>query len=148
MTLAIEAYVVDASVAAKWYLRDEEDTAGADLLLHRFAQGHLDLLTPDHVRLEFIAAITKATRGRRARLTPDQGISAIEEFLALGLRSLDTEPLFLPAFNLAHQLGCAFYDALYLALSEQFALPLITADKRFYNAGRRYSSIMWIADYS
>ena len=36
-----EAYVVDASVAAKWHLPDEQDTDKALELLRQFIEGHL-----------------------------------------------------------------------------------------------------------
>mgnify|MGYP001576081505 FL=1 len=148
MTQATEALVVDASVAVKWHLRDEEDAARATLLLHRFAQGRLNLLAPDHIRPEFAAAITKATPGRKPRLTPSQGTDAIEEFLSLGLRSFETQPLLLPAYGLAQQFGCAFYDALYLALSERLSVSLLTADERFYHAVRGHPLVVRMADYS
>jgi hypothetical protein len=43
MTLAPEAIVVDASVAAKWYLEDEQDADRALLLLTRFTAGQVNL---------------------------------------------------------------------------------------------------------
>jgi hypothetical protein len=38
--------VIDASVALKWRLRDEEATSQADALLDDFLAGKLELLTP------------------------------------------------------------------------------------------------------
>ena len=43
-------YVVDASVAVKWLLRDEPDTHFADLLLTDFRDGRIELLA--HLRSE------------------------------------------------------------------------------------------------
>ncbi|MDP2727191.1 MAG: hypothetical protein Q8P59_06575, partial [Dehalococcoidia bacterium] len=68
--------MVDASVAAKWHLADEEHAEKAILLLIRFAQGKADLLAPDYIRYEVPSAITVATQGHRARITQKQGKEA------------------------------------------------------------------------
>ncbi len=148
MTPAAEALVIDACVAVKWHVHDEDHVAQATLLLTRFAQGSVDLLAPDHIQPEFTAAITKATRGRKPRLTQSQGSDAIDEFLSLGLRTFETAPLLQPAYSLTHEFGCAFYDALYLALAQRLSLSLVTADGKFYRAARRHPALIWIGDYA
>ena len=77
------AFVVDASVAAKWHLTDEENTEQARSLLPRFGHGELELWAPEQIRYEVPSAITAATIGKRPRITQEQGREAIEEFLAL-----------------------------------------------------------------
>jgi predicted nucleic acid-binding protein len=52
MEKTTEALVVDASVVAKWYLRDETDVEQADLLLTRFTTGELVLVAPEQIRYE------------------------------------------------------------------------------------------------
>ena len=146
MTPAAEPLVIDACVAVKWHVDDEEHAAQAALLLTRFAQGSVDLFAPDHIGPEFTAAITKATRGRKPRLTQSQGSDAIDEFLSLGLRTFETAPLLQPAYALTHQFGCAFYDALYLALAERLSLSLVTADGKFFRAARRHPALTWLGE--
>lgn len=146
MTQAAEALVIDACVAVKWHVDGEDHAAQAALLLTRFANGSVTLLAPDHIRLEFTAAVTKAARGRKPRLTQSQGSDAIDEFLSLGLRTFETAPLLQPAYALAHEFGCAFYDALYLALAQQLSLSLVTADGKFYRAARRHPALTWLGE--
>lgn len=146
--LPSEALVVDASVATKWHLTDEADTDKARLLLTRFAQGKAELVAPDYIRYEVPSAITVATQGRQPRLTQQQGQEAIEEFLSLQIRTLDSNELILAAYPLAHQYGCAFYDALYVSLANKLSLPFITADRRLYRRIHHLPSIIWIGDYS
>jgi predicted nucleic acid-binding protein len=146
--LPSEAVVVDASVATKWHLTDEEDTDQARLLLTRFAQGKTELIAPDYIRYEVPSAITVATQGRQPRLTQQQGQEAIEEFLSLQIRTLESSDLLLSAYPLVHQYGCALYDALYLSLGNRLNVPLITADRRFYRRIQRLPFIIWIGDYS
>ena len=143
-----EAVLVDASVATKWHLPDEEHTDKARLLLTRFAQGKTELVAPDYIRYEVPNAITVATQGRKPRITQQQGKEAIEEFLTLQLRTLDSNELVVSAYPLVHQYGCALYDALYLALGQRLTLPFITADRKLYQRLRHPPSIVWIGDYA
>ncbi|HEU0021894.1 MAG TPA: type II toxin-antitoxin system VapC family toxin, partial [Dehalococcoidia bacterium] len=103
---------------------------------------------PDYIRYEVPSAITIATRGRQPRLTQQQGQEAIEEFLSLQIRTLDSSELILSAYPLVHQYGCALYDTLYLSLGNRLKVPFITADRRFYRRIQHLSTTIWIGDYS
>ena len=140
--------MVDASVAVKWNLGDEEHAHKAILLLTRFARGQTDLFAPDYIRYEVPSAITVATQGRGARITQVQGKEAIEEFLNLGVRTVDSDELILAAYPLVQRYGCALYDALYLALAQRLDLPFITADLKLYRRIRHLPGIVWIGDYA
>ena len=143
-----EALVVDASVATKWHLADEEHADRALLLLRRFALGQTDLIAPDYIRYEVPSAITVATTGVRPRIQPASGKQAIEDFLALGLKTVDSVGLTLAAYDVVQRHGCSLYDALYLALAEQLGLRFITADAKLYRRLRHLPHIVWIGDYS
>lgn len=139
--------VVDASVAVKWHLQDEEHVDQALALLDRFAAGAVELVVPDQIRYEVPSAITVATRRTTPRLTMEQGRDAIDEFLALGLTTLRDDDLIVRAYPLTHQYAIAFYDALYLACAQYVGCPLIVADDRFYQRIRTLPDIIWIGDY-
>jgi predicted nucleic acid-binding protein len=147
MEKTTEALVVDASVAAKWYLRDETDVEQADLLLTRFSLGELVLVAPEQIRYEIPATISVATVGTRPRMSRDDGRAAIESFLALGVHTFGTDDLILSAFALVHQHAIAFYDALYLALATILEIPFITADNRLYQRIAGIEGVLWISDY-
>ena len=142
------AFVVDASVAAKWHLTDEEYAVEAATVLQHFGQGQIELLAPAQIRYEVPAAFTVATLGRNPRLTPPDGRAAIQEFLALGIKTIDDDWLILSAYDLSQQYGCALYDGLYLALSQGLGIPFITADRRLYQRIRHLPHAVWITDYS
>jgi predicted nucleic acid-binding protein len=148
MTPIPEALVVDASVAAKWHLKDEEEADKALLLLQRFTQGKVELFAPDYIRYEVAAAITFASSGRRPRIQPELAREAIEAFLALGLNTLNSNQLILESFPLVQQYNCALYDGLYLALKNRLNLPFITADGKLYQRIRHLPAIIWLGDYS
>ena len=141
------ALVVDASVAVKWHLIDEEHAEPALALLTGLLQGQIGLLAPDYIRYEVPAAISVATRARPPRLTVDEGRAAIQEFLDIPLTTRDSEGLIVEAYPLVHRYGCALYDALYVALAERLALPFVTADRRLYQRIRHIPRIIWIAGY-
>ncbi|MAG37549.1 MAG: hypothetical protein CL878_15035 [Dehalococcoidia bacterium] len=147
MIALTDTLVLDASVAVKWHLTDEDHVAEAQSLFSAFTQGQTKLAAPDHIYAEVASAITVATRGRAPRFTPEQGQDAIDEFLDLDIITLHTEDLLRPAYSLAQQVGCAFYDALYLAFAQELALPLITADWRLYQRIQPLPNTIWIGEY-
>jgi predicted nucleic acid-binding protein len=139
-----DTLVLDASVAVKWHLSDEEYAEEAVELLSRFSEGRVTLLAPDHIRYEVPSAITVATIGSQPRLTRQQGQDAIEESLALGLTTVADDALILDAYSLVHQHGIALYDALYLALAQRSGCALITADRRLYQRIGYLTEVVWI----
>jgi len=143
-----DALVVDASVAAKWLLEDEEYADIAALLLRHFAAGRTELVAPGHIRYEVASAVAVAARGKPPRINPEKGQRSVERFLALGLRIEDDDALILEAYPLVYQYDCALYDAIYLALAQRLALPLLTADRRLYQRIRHFPNVLWIGNYS
>jgi predicted nucleic acid-binding protein len=139
--------VVDASVAAKWHLRDEEHTDRARHVLSRFAQGQIALFAPIHIRVEVPAVIVAATRRRPPRLSRQQGQEAIDEFLSLAIETVESPALTRAAYVLAHQHDLSFYDAIYLSAARALGAPLVTADRRFYERIRSLPNARWIGDY-
>jgi predicted nucleic acid-binding protein len=140
-------YVVDATVAVKWHLRDEQDTDAADVVLTDFREGRIRLLAPDHIRYEVPNAI--ATALRTGRLTSDQGAAAIELFLAWRLPTVRDDALIKAAYAHAVRFGCALNDGLYLALADAAGCRLIHADRRLRNTlGAGFAPALWLADYA
>ena len=70
--------VIDASVALKWRLRDEEATSQADTLLEDFLAGKLELLTPTLFDYEIANALRVAVT--RQRLSEPDAAAALADF--------------------------------------------------------------------
>jgi predicted nucleic acid-binding protein len=120
--------VVDASVAAKWVLR-EPDTPAALALL---ATGDL-MAAPELLRLEGAGAITRALRaGRIEREFADNALQHWLQYLASGTVELlpDSRDL-ARASHLSCDLRHPLPDCLYLALAERLGCELLTADATF-----------------
>jgi predicted nucleic acid-binding protein len=139
-------YIVDASVAVKWYLRDEHDTAAADALLTDFREDRIQLIAPDHIRYEVPSAFRNAMRTNR--LTLEQVRRAIAGFLAWPITTVRDEGVILAACDQAVRFGCSSYDGVYLALAESTQYPFIHADLRPRNAlGTQFPLAIWLPDY-
>ena len=138
--------VVDASVATKWYLRDEPDVDDADRVLDDFQQGRTYLAAPTQIRYEVPSAVRNAVR--IGRQTPADGRATITDFLALPLDAVDNNDLIEAGYDQAMRFGCSFYDGLYLALAETLDCPFVFADLRLRNAlGAKFPRALWLTDY-
>ncbi|PYN27220.1 MAG: PIN domain nuclease [Candidatus Rokuibacteriota bacterium] len=135
-------FVVDASVAVKW-LMTEPHEAVAGRLLHG---GH-DLLVPDLVFVEVANALRK--RVMRGETTVAMATEALQTLGSLPLQVHPSQPLLPLAVELAARFGRSVYDSLYLAVAMIRHCPLVTADRRLYDAlaaGALRSHLLWVAD--
>lgn len=146
-TADVARYVVDASVATKWHLHDEQDTDAAVALLAEFREGRVHLVAPDQIGYEVASAIRNAVRTNR--LTVEQAGTAIADFLAWRIPTVAGDDLILAAYDHAIRFGCSLYDGLYLALADSAECPLIYADLRLRRAIEgRFPYSLWLADYA
>ena len=132
--------VVDASVALKWFLPDEEGSDSALKLLQRFVSGRLELLAPCLLEYEVVNSLVIA--GRRGRIGEEIVERAIESFFDLGVPTRDLQGLHRETFMIATKCRCSGYDAAYVALAQKEGIPLITVDVRLATAaGTVYKNI-------
>lgn len=129
------AIVVDASVAAKWLLRDESSVAEADKLLDRYDAGALDLLAPQQIEIEVANAIRKAVLN--GRVSTQAGNRHLEEWLGpvcARFRLIPNGWLLPQAFSCSLALSVTLFDALYIVLAEELGLELVVADTHLLRA--------------
>lgn len=132
MTTKAKEYVIDASVAVKWFL-DEVHSEDAHEWLLKY-QEDLDAYwcAPELFYTELSNALYKAVKRQELDLDDAQGIlqTALEDRL---VKPLPSAPLLPLAIDLAHALKHdAVYDCLYLAMALEEAAVLVTADKVFF----------------
>jgi predicted nucleic acid-binding protein len=128
--------VIDASVIAKWYLRDEESAEDALALRSAFNEKRFSIVMPDIARYEVANALHVARR--RKRISEEEAQLALADALTWDFTYVGTNDLILAAYDVAHRLNCALYDALYLALAEMLGCEFVTADRLFFD--RTHSS--------
>lgn len=127
-----QAWTLDVSVAIKWYLRDEDLLDQADAIFTAFINGSLGIATPwfffDEASNIFRTAVL------RGRLTVEQARN--DQSLLLNLGIVAVEPNVarrIAALGMGLRYNIAFYDALYLQVAEETGIPLLTADRPFFD---------------
>ncbi len=136
--------VLDASVAAKWFLppEDEDLVAEALALYREYQAGRVEFIVPDIFWAEMGNIAWKAVR--RKRWTAQLAIEALRDARALHMATLSSHRLIEAAFSIAVESGASVYDALYVALAEQARLGFVTADQRLVNTlGARFP-VRWL----
>ncbi len=120
--------VVDASVAAKWVLREP----GSDQAMSLLADGEV-LVAPELIKIEGASAITWAYRSERlSREDADDALRHWHDYMASGVLALiENDRDLYRAAELSCQLRHPLPDCLYLALAERLAVGLVTADGTF-----------------
>ena len=138
--------VLDASVAAKWHLRDEQLVDEALTLRDDYGEGRISVAMPDYARYEVASIFSMAWQ--RGRLSAAAAHRAVADFEALGFAFFADQALILHGMSLAESLGCSFYDALYLALAEEMGTSVVTANERLVRRVQgKTSHVTWLGDY-
>jgi predicted nucleic acid-binding protein len=144
----MNAYVLDTSVAAKWFLPAAGEALGDEAVevLRDFAEGRIRLSVPDLFWPEFGNTLWKAVRiGRMSRVSAEESIAATQQ---LGLNTAPSAPLLTDAFSIATSFDRTVYDCIYVALALASGRPLVTADERLANALAARFPVRWLGTYS
>lgn len=132
--------VVDASVAAKWFLPELH----ADRALRLFS-GRQSLIAPDLLIAEFGNILWKQVR--RQTISADEASQMIGDMRQLPVQIVSSGPMIGAALQLAILTDRSVYDCLYLSLAVDRDCLLVTADERFANSLKAtpYAShVRWI----
>ncbi|MBI2807559.1 MAG: type II toxin-antitoxin system VapC family toxin [Planctomycetes bacterium] len=127
-------YVVDASVAVKWVLK-EIDSDKADALRNAFRSAVHDLISPSVFTIEAAHALTRAERQKR--IAVGEARKLLIDVLTTPPRIVPFESLLLQALDISSNMRIGVYDCLYVALAEQVKCELVTADTTMVNALRK-----------
>ena len=139
--------MVDASVAAKWFLpaAGETLTQQALQLLKRYAAGGLRFLVPDLFWAEFANIMWKAVRQRRwPQASAEVAVRAMRD---RNFPSVSSLTLLEDAFAIASTFDRTVYDGIYVALALTSKTELITADERLANALAAHLPVKWLGSF-
>lgn len=121
-------YVIDASVAVKWFLpdaADETDTLEALDLFLRLRAAEIALLQPPHWKAEVATVL--------ARRIPATAAANIDDLNLLeGIEIIDMPLIYHRAVELAIDLSHHLFDTFYHATALESDAIMITADRRYY----------------
>jgi len=139
----MSVYVVDASVAAKWFFYEPLSDDATRML----DASHI-LHVPDFFLLEIDNVLSKKMRRREISREEAQEIRS-----AVAIFPLQKHPFQLlmdPAFELAAHTQSSPYDCLYLILAIVLGSQMVTADRRFYDNIRMSrltaENLCWVED--
>ncbi|MFZ5863659.1 MAG: type II toxin-antitoxin system VapC family toxin [Nitrospirota bacterium] len=135
-------YVVDASVAAKWFIPEVHSDAAL-----RLFEGDHSLAVPDLFLAEFGNILWKKTR--LGDITRDEGREILKAIKIVPFDIVSSAPLLDPAFEIAVGLGRTMYDSVYIALAVLEGCPLVTADRalcRVIKTTPFAQNVLWIEE--
>ena len=137
-------FVVDASVAVKWLVAEEDANVARELA----TSGH-DLHAPRLMASEVANALwRKARTGEMERRAAGVLLVNLPD---IPVRWNDDEIVGADAVRLALALDHPVYDCIYLALAHRIGATVVTADRRFANAvapTQHGKAVMTLDDYA
>lgn len=135
-------YVIDASVAIKWFVPE---------ILEAEAKRWLDsshiLYAPELLLAEVGNILWKKTRLKE--VTEAEASQIASELKQAPITLISSLDLFSDALTLAQSTGRTVYDCMYLAAAIRQGCQLVTADRKFYDALQltsRKTYVVWVAD--
>jgi predicted nucleic acid-binding protein len=136
----VTRYVLDASIAIKWFVPEIHSEAARRLL----GSNH-NFLVPDFFFPELGNVFWK--RVRRSEDTADNAKKTLADLNTIPLEVHLSRPLMPLALDIALQKDRAVYDCLYLALAITQQCQMVTADEKLYNALQNsayISNLLWV----
>ena len=117
----MKLFVVDASVAVKWFLPEVKSKKALEILDEEAA-----LIAPGFLKLEFDSVLSKWCRSGRLDNTLSDEIR--QTFRDLNIKFIDHDAISELAYHYASNAPVTLYDALYLMTAELYQGVLVTAD--------------------
>lgn len=126
----MSACVLDASVAAKWFLPAAGEPLARESihLLERYTKGEIRFVVPDLFWAEFSNILWRAVR--QGRCTQKTALAAIASLTSRNFPTVPSQKLIEDALRMAVAFDRTVYDCLYVTLAVMSNAPLVTADER------------------
>ncbi|MEK6657041.1 MAG: type II toxin-antitoxin system VapC family toxin [Nitrospirota bacterium] len=138
--------VIDASVATKWHLDDEEFIDEAIAIKDAFLENKIELIAPFILPVEWANAINIAIK--RQRFPEEEWKDALGEIEDMQISVINRHGLLFSAWATARRFDKSIYDGMYIALAEAENCDLITGDRRLFNSVRGHlSCVKWVGDF-
>jgi predicted nucleic acid-binding protein len=119
-------YIVDASVAIKWFLQEEGREEAID-----FYKKTKQILAPDFIIIEMMNILWK--KKMRGEITEFHAQKIAESLNNKFDKLMSSKKLSKTAFKLSIELNHSIYDCLYLAMAVDLKAVFISADEKFVN---------------
>jgi len=138
----MKKYVIDTSVAVKWFSKAEDDTANALLLRQQMLDGICSLTVPDLLIYELANALR-----HNPNFTSKDVKVALDSIFNMGIEIREADGLIIShAIDIAFRLNVTVYDAYFMALSEIEKIPFLTADYKFIERVKGFKGIIKLSE--
>ncbi len=140
-----EIFVLDSSVIFKWFYSESEDgieTAG--ILYKKAISRNFHILSPELLIYELVNIFRFRTNVSKSLLENIiREIFNILIFLKLDYKS------YVYAYDISKRIKSSIYDCIYIAMSDKYKVPFITADKKLYNSAKNLNfDIIFLDDFT
>jgi len=116
--------VIDACVAIKWFLPEDNYAKAGEIL-----SKHNRLIAPDLFQIELDSIITKKVRQRL--IETEDAYRMFDEIRNIPIQVIPYSLIGQLAFDLSAALPITQYDSCYLAVAIEFNQKVVTADMRY-----------------
>ena len=138
----MKQWVIDASVATKWFLPDAPDEPDADkslYLLERAIAGEARFIQPPHWISEVAAVL--------ARRIPATAADNVADMLLFDFYAVVADSrIYRRAVALAQEFDHHLFDTLYHAVALEQKAVMVTADARYYAKAAALGGILLLKD--
>ena len=136
-------YVVDASVAVKWFIHERETHRDTALSLRgRHIEGQTRMIVPELFLLEVPNAIKAGRKGTEEELS-----EVLQTITDLDLQvERHTQAILRKTNAVASAYKLTWYDAVYIALAEISGFPCVTADEALLRKMKGHSIVVHLRD--
>jgi predicted nucleic acid-binding protein len=124
------SFVVDASVAVKWFFQEAGSKDAFEL-----REANTDLAAPDILIAEVGHAVWK--KWRRKEVSEADALFVVRRMPLFFAALVSTIALSEQASKLSLELSHPIYDCLYLVLAQRERVPIVTADENMIAAARK-----------
>lgn len=126
-------FIIDSSVVIKWfYEKNEEDLEQANFFYNKSKNGYDIIVAPDLLIYETLNFF------KNKKEISDDDVYAIlnEIYNTISIYGIGNN-LFKKAFKIARDNNITIYDSIYISLSEELAIPFVTADLKLYELTKK-----------
>lgn len=135
-------YVIDTSVAVKWFVQDENDSEIALELRLQVLDGHCSMIAPDLLIYELANTLRY-----NPNFTNKDVNAALDSILnmSIDIKNIDA-PVIVRAIDIAFKFNITVYDAYFMALSQIEKKHFLTADYKFIARIKGFTNIVRLSD--
>jgi predicted nucleic acid-binding protein len=127
--------VVDASALIRLFIPDGPRPEGFEAFLRDVERGSNKAIAPELLVAEAANVIVR--KRKLGELSENESMELLSDMLSVPIRLFPHKPILSRAFEIAWKFKLTVYDSLYLALAEENAAALYTADERLVKVARR-----------